>query len=159
MFTAGSSGSAAQGAPITQIKTGVLTALQEDQTRYYAMAVLSNDPLTVATISWAKEPLQSWLAKRPNKVSTSMAPTTSHYALPSTQDGGGCIDDSWTAISGSPDGRAGHTAVWTGSEMLIWGGSLSSYLNSGGKYDPTTDTWTAMNATSAPMARTGHTAV
>ena len=32
--------------------------------------------------------------------------------------------DSWTATSttNAPDGRYGHTAVWTGSEMIVWGG-------------------------------------
>ena len=31
--------------------------------------------------------------------------------------------DSWTATSttNAPSGRVGHTAVWTGSEMIVWG--------------------------------------
>ncbi len=143
------------------IPVAKLSSLQEDESRYYATAVIEKrqDHLKLATISWAKEPLQSWLARRPSKVSTSMAAPMGHYALPSNPAGSGCIDDTWTAMSGPPDGRVGHTAVWTGSEMLIWGGSFSSYLNSGGKYDPSTDSWTAINATSAPSARTDHTAV
>ena len=33
--------------------------------------------------------------------------------------------------------RAFHTAVWTGSEMIVWGGmSGSGYLNDGGRYNP-----------------------
>ena len=34
------------------------------------------------------------------------------------------ITDSWTATStaNAPTGRYAHTAVWTGSEMIIWGG-------------------------------------
>ena len=33
--------------------------------------------------------------------------------------------DSWTATStnNAPDARASHTAVWTGSEMIVWGGT------------------------------------
>lgn len=44
--------------------------------------------------------------------------------------------NSWTATSttNAPIGRANHTAVWTGSEMIVWGGSNGSYLNSGGRY-------------------------
>ena len=36
------------------------------------------------------------------------------------------ITDSWVATSttGAPEG-AYHTAVWTGSEMIIWGGLAS----------------------------------
>ena len=35
-----------------------------------------------------------------------------------------CTDDTWTATSttNAPVRRAGHTAVWTGSEMIVWGG-------------------------------------
>jgi N-acetylneuraminic acid mutarotase len=70
--------------------------------------------------------------------------------------------DSWTATSttNAPDARAGHTAVWTGSEMIVWGGlNLSSPFNTGGRYNPGTDSWTATSTTSAPSARYSHTAV
>jgi len=32
--------------------------------------------------------------------------------------------DTWaaTSVTNAPDARADHTAVWTGSEMIIWGG-------------------------------------
>ena len=32
--------------------------------------------------------------------------------------------DSWTATSttNAPEGRIDHTAVWTGSQMIVWGG-------------------------------------
>ncbi len=62
--------------------------------------------------------------------------------------------------SGSP--TASGSAVWTGSEMIVWGGSknVSPYFaNDGAIYDPVADNWTAMNSSGAPSARTGHTAV
>ena len=54
-----------------------------------------------------------------------------------------------------------HTAVWTGSEMIVWGGQIiaSRLLNTGGRYDPSTDSWTATSTTNAPAARQAHTAV
>ncbi|MFL6500273.1 MAG: Kelch repeat-containing protein [Candidatus Udaeobacter sp.] len=73
--------------------------------------------------------------------------------------------NSWTATSTSnvPTGRSLSTAVWTGSEMIVWGGYFGggnpSYLNSGGRYNPTTNSWTATNTANAPSARTAHTAV
>jgi N-acetylneuraminic acid mutarotase len=70
--------------------------------------------------------------------------------------------DSWTPISttGAPSARFGHTSVWTGSEMIIWGGrDDSSYFNDGTRYNPTTDRWTPISTTGAPSARTGHTSV
>ena len=69
--------------------------------------------------------------------------------------------DTWTAIStdGAPSARRAHTAVWTGSEMIVWGGSGDGDLNTGGRYDPVTDTWTPISTDGAPSARYGHTAV
>ena len=36
--------------------------------------------------------------------------------------------NSWTAVSttGAPAARDYHTAVWTGSEMIVWGGDNGS---------------------------------
>ena len=70
--------------------------------------------------------------------------------------------DSWIATSttNAPTGRFQHTAVWTGSEMIVWGGdSPSGIFNTGGRYDPGTDGWTATSANNAPSARWNHTAV
>jgi hypothetical protein len=64
-----------------------------------------------------------------------------------------------TATSGAPSARSGHTAVWTGSKMLVWGGSAGTHLNDGGLYDPATDTWSAISTTGAPIGRTAHVAV
>jgi N-acetylneuraminic acid mutarotase len=48
--------------------------------------------------------------------------------------------------------------VWTGSEMIVWGGAGSGDLSIGGRYSPSGDSWTAMNA-GPPAKRVGHTAV
>src|SRR2546425_1029625 len=70
------------------------------------------------------------------------------------------IADTWTPTStaNAPSARSAHTAVWTGSLMIVWGG-LYPYLNTGARYDPATDTWTPMSTTNAPSARYDHTAV
>ena len=86
------------------------------------------------------------------------------YTLPIISSApNGCVEDTWTATSttNAPSARAGHTAVWTGSEMIVWGGGASgpTYLNTGGRYNPSTDSWTATSTTNAPGARSGHTAV
>jgi N-acetylneuraminic acid mutarotase len=73
--------------------------------------------------------------------------------------------DSWTATStaNAPDGRWAHTAVWSGTEMIVWGGSFHDtdkhYVNTGGRYNPSTDGWTATSTSNAPSARGGHAAV
>ena len=46
--------------------------------------------------------------------------------------------DSWTTTSttNAPTARYVPTAVWTGSEMIVWGGAASGpiYFNTGGRY-------------------------
>jgi hypothetical protein len=70
--------------------------------------------------------------------------------------------DSWTAtaIANAPAARDSHSAVWTGREMIVWGGTCPSFdFNNGKRYNPTTDSWTAMTQTNAPFARADQTAV
>ena len=50
--------------------------------------------------------------------------------------------------------------MWTGSEMIVWGGNNDSgFLNTGGRYNPSSDSWTTTSTNNAPDARDGHTAV
>ena len=86
------------------------------------------------------------------------------YTLPViASPSGGCTDDTWTptTLINAPVARWAHTAVWTGSEMIVWGGGMDTgvYFNTGGRYNPSTDSWTATSTTNAPAARRGHTAV
>ena len=82
------------------------------------------------------------------------------YSLPkiANADAPLCTNDTWTATRTvhAPDPRRYHTAVWTGSEMIVWGGSgISGVLNTGGRYNPSTDSWTATSPTNAPSAPRG----
>ena len=78
---------------------------------------------------------------------------------------GGSIDpvmNSWSGITVAyaPSARSNHTAVWTGSEMIVWGGgNATSTFNDGGKYNPSTDSWIPTSLTNAPAAKVDHTAV
>ena len=59
--------------------------------------------------------------------------------------------------------RYGHTAVWTGSEMIVWGGVTPAQQpferQDGARYDPATDTWSPLSLVNAPSPRYYHTAV
>jgi N-acetylneuraminic acid mutarotase len=73
--------------------------------------------------------------------------------------------DSWSLIATNnrPSPRGGQTAVWTGSEMLVWGGYSGSAgdipLQDGAIYHLASDSWTPLPALNAPAPRFGHTAV
>lgn len=69
---------------------------------------------------------------------------------------------SWTptTTTGAPSARMNHSAIWTGSQMIVWGGvNGATYYNTGGVYDPIANSWTATSTTSAPSGRENHTAV
>ncbi len=74
-------------------------------------------------------------------------------------------DNVWIPISSSnaPSPRVYASAVWTGSELIIYGGSIGSVmLGDGARYNVTNDTWTPITSTDAPHVRMfipPHTAV
>jgi hypothetical protein len=53
------------------------------------------------------------------------------------------LSDVWTAttVEGAPPPirRVGHTSLWTGERMLVWGGWGDGSLANGGSYRPSTD--------------------
>jgi N-acetylneuraminic acid mutarotase len=74
------------------------------------------------------------------------------------------ISDSWrpTSTAGAPSARLYHRAVWTGTKMIVWGGwfgPMDQSVNTGGRYDPATDTWQPTSTVGAPSARGNHAQV
>ena len=136
-------------------------------------AALGNDPfviaeclarpvllerLQLAAVEWRKEPLESWSARAQNQMPNVIAAANASYTLPVISGQPNECIDSWAATSttNAPTGRYLHRAVWTGTEMIVWGGN---YSNTGGRYNPETDSWMATTTTNAPTGRVYHTAV
>ncbi len=79
------------------------------------------------------------------------------------------IADRWTSMTsvGAPLPRWLQSAVWTGKEMLVWGGEgcvasgdgVQTLCSDGAAYDPKTDTWRPISNVGAPSARCSHSAV
>ncbi len=89
-------------------------------------------------------------------------------SLPYSRNDGAAWDaasNTWSPIpaptSPTVTARYSHSAVWTGSEMIVWGGYLASpgtYLADGAAYNPTTKVWRTIAA--SPLAgRYDHGAV
>ena len=152
-----------------------LAALLHHETGNYSAAVLNKatNPSRLATLARRREPFGSWRA-RPEAQSPTItaAMNSSPYKLPvisnsanNTVPSVACTDDTWTSTSPSnePLARYHHVAVWTGSEMIVWGGTPNANgttdYNTGGRYNPSTDTWTATSTINAPAPRHGPTAV
>ena len=60
----------------------------------------------------------------------------------------------------TPSRRSLHAAVWTGSELVIWGGQTpgGGVLADGAGYAPASGAWRSLSAAFAPSARRYHTA-
>ena len=82
-------------------------------------------------------------------------------------DGGAAYDpeqDKWRAMSdlnGPPRGRSDYAAAWTGTKMIIWGGTDYNFqqqpvtlrpVGDGFAYDPDKDTWVSISSAGAPSA-------
>ena len=177
------------GATTISLPIGKLGAIQETADAFVITALLeqTNTRVVTASVTWPKRTFDAWweIARRADTTDVEQASglltlpqilprvctddtwsTTYSFELRNGPSavwtgsemivwGGGTdtgvryspASDSWTRTSigqNVPDARFGHTAVWTGMEMIVWGGSPppgNSYLNTGGRYDPSTDTW------------------
>ena len=69
------------------------------------------------------------------------------------------VADSWTPTTtvGAPEARNAAPGVWTGSKVLLWGGSSynGTYKvhQTGAVYDPVADSWSPTSLVGAPSAR------
>lgn len=126
------------------------------------------DRIVVVTAIWQKESFGTWWKQEESRwnpaASQELAKGLSLPAISTRSDPGSGIDkasvDTWRAVFDyRPDPRSDHTAVWTGNEMIVWGGKHFDRLNSGGRYDPVTDMWRSTATADAPPPRYLHTAV
>jgi hypothetical protein len=75
--------------------------------------------------------------------------------------------EAWRSLASGPAtigqlvaGRIWHSAVWSGTEMIMWGGwSDDGTFNTGARYNPTLDSWSSVSLVNAPSARFNHSAV
>ncbi len=95
----------------------------------------------------------AWWMRQRDRVSMDLSITSSTITLPKFATSS-CVPDSWEPMDPDlPAPRLRHGAVWTGGEMIVWGGEEARPLGDGFRYDPATDTWTRINDLGAPSAR------
>jgi len=66
--------------------------------------------------------------------------------------------DRWLNRATGPGPRQMHSAVWTGTEMIIFGGGDGIFREDGSRYNPASNSWTATTLTGAPSGRWQHRA-
>ncbi len=148
--------------------SGAVSGLKDGGEHYYVQTVVDAGPdrVRVGTMVWRKTPFTLWWNKardhypaEKNGLDAMEFYDLSLPAIPQKMRSG---LEGWEAISttGAPAGRTGFACVWTGTVMIVWGGGNGSgLLNSGGRYNPATDSWASTSTSSAPSARSASQAV
>lgn len=134
--------------------------LREDDRRLYAVAidVVGPTETRVRSVSWPKADFDGWWDVRRDRYAAWRPAEPvgfAGYRLPALAPNANCRDDSWKPTLAGLDGRYEHGAVWTGSEMIVWGGmeAVGVVYADGARYDPATDTWRPVSNVNAPSAR------
>jgi len=126
-----------------------VSGLQESPEGFSVAAVLSrgDDKAVIASVSWPKQSFDAWWSVERATTSATLRAAAEPFAIRAPASGA-CTDDTWEKRSYAPSPRGYHTGVWTGTEMIVWGGNIlggsgDGWTNTGGRYNPSTDTWTA----------------
>ncbi len=143
-----------------------LSQLHESKTFFSYSEVISQttDSITLNILMWKKQSLDAWLANLPQFEEKNLPIETDLYLTKikgeQTFNKATILADTWKTNYKVLGERSGHTAVWTGNEIIIWGGGIGGIeLNTGGRYNPTTDSWIEVNVSGSPIARVSHSAV
>lgn len=135
--------------------------LQENELSFYSITVIEehSDRMVLRTREWLKKSFDVWWLDQRAGIELPETPPkfAAALVLPEITGQGASNQtypaDSWRSPA-LPTARSRHAAVWTGTEMVIWGGnSLQGTVNSGGRYNPVTDTWRPTSLVNAPSAR------
>ena len=143
------------------LSVGIPGRLEETSTELVVRAVVarSADRLTLASVTWPKEPFDRWWSDESSRHRPSVRDLGSSYTEPAIAREAASFAAAF-ASDPPPSARYFHKAVWTGIEMIVWGGYNGlAALNDGGRYNPSTDSWTEIPSSGAPPARYHHFAV
>jgi len=144
------------------LQAGKLSTLKEDMHNFYVIAILekADTQIKIASVSWKKNSFDRWWENESALISTRIQEPQFEYSLPiiALQN---CTADTWESTAYVPRPRSNFSTVWTGTEMIVFGGLDENMLpqGSGGKYNPATDQWEPLSIFNAPAGRDNHAAV
>jgi N-acetylneuraminic acid mutarotase len=155
-------------------RTGGIGAVEEEREAFVVRVVLERgqDRTKVATFTVPKQRWDDWWGSIEGRFDERSvepaAPVDGPLPVPAPEGIGtasnpGCeTANTWDngSLDYASQPRKSHTAVWTGARMIVWGGfGIGGALDTGGRYDPLTDTWAPVATLNAPLPRYDHTAV
>ncbi len=152
-----------------QLPVGQASELKESANELYVVSVVSrsDEQVTLASVTWPKQSVDQWWQSVQNDFPATAPDTAAMpgFDLPQIAVTAPAADDTWLPTPSPLSARENHTAVWTGSEMIVWGGfygisNFTNYLSIvAGRYSPATDSWSLSSTKNAPGWRERHTAV
>ncbi len=155
-------------------RPGSVGPIEEEDEAYRIEVLLGEEPtgIQLAVYSEPRVAWDGWWLRRRDQFDPDAEPAVADASAPfppmAVSPGGGAgallpcnPDDTWDngLLDDVPESRFDHSAIWTGSEMIVWGGFGGAYLNTGSRYDPLTDSWSSTSTVGAPDPRFDHTAV
>ncbi|ANM30623.1 hypothetical protein ABI59_15150 [Acidobacteria bacterium Mor1] len=136
--------------------------LHEDRSGFHRTRIvtLRDDLYEIERVHWPKPRFETWWRDQAQRMPITLQAAAGEYTLGQPSQENTCTDDTWRRLSPAPTPRHDATAIWTGSEMIVYGGrDLTDLVEFGGRYDPATDTWYPMTGVNAPGPRANHSAV
>ncbi|HEX4826183.1 MAG TPA: kelch repeat-containing protein [Candidatus Polarisedimenticolaceae bacterium] len=147
---------------LASIPVGPWSDVTDGGSRYLAWRVTAKDAraLHLAVAVWKKRSFDEWLDRESAGRGVADIAPLDPGALPDLSPDSTCTPDTWSLMDPEfPASRTGHTMVWDGSEVIVWGGLGVALFDDGWKYSPATDTWTPISRVGAPSPRAWHVAV
>lgn len=123
----------------------------------------TSNSLLIKKYHWPKQNFHQWVEEQTNYVvsSKSLNYQFNFSEVDNVPNSSEIITGDTWRLRSAPEIRTRHVAIWTGTEMLVWGGidTESEPVNTGGIYNPTTDTWRTMTSINSPSGRREFSAV
>lgn len=129
------------------LPVGRLGDLDETADGFSVTAVLAqrDGELTTASVVWPKRSFDAWWDGERGAIGSTIVQPPGTFTLPATPSTT-CTNDTWSRTRyQAPDARAIPDAIWTGTEMIVWGGSRGEFgyvfnqFLTGGRYNPSTE--------------------
>ena len=121
------------------LPTRRLSSLEETPDAFLVTAVRTQREGEIVTVgvAWPKRSFDDWWTSERDALSATIPQTYGTLALPDVPSTT-CTNDTWSPTRfGVPDPRYMHTAVWTGVEMIVWGGNIVGLANTNSGGPPT----------------------
>jgi len=140
----------------SKLQIGSISKIIEDREGIRVLGILDkgNGYIKICSSFWKKKRFHKWWEEVEGKLSYNLNFKKGNFKMPNLRSGS-CKDDTWYKIAGPPDERYGCASLVSGTNLIIWGGINEELIpvNTGFKYDSSSDSWSEISSVNAPSPR------